>query len=253
MTERQEQLLDFIIKKYVKTAKPVGSLLVSEEAGLDLSSASIRTEMYELENAGYLEQLHTSGGRVPTDKAYRYFVNQLLSEPVNLKPPNKKDTKRITETLAPISNNPRAMNKAIANVLSECSGNLVITGIAQDAEFFKQGLASLFRMPEFRGEFNNLFQLASFFEGFDLMFQLIEREFLNTLGVPSGLPIQILIGQENPFKQIKEETIMCAKYILPGDVVGSLTLIGPIRMDYEHNIALIKYAVDELNKLANNT
>ena len=106
----------------------------------------------------------------------------------------------------------------------------------------------LFKMPEFR-ESDVLFQLASFFEGFDLMYQLIEREFIHTLGMPSGLPIQILIGQENPFKQIRGETIMCAKYILPGDIIGSLTLIGPTRMDYENNIALIKYTAEQLKNI----
>lgn len=240
-------LLNFVIKEYVQTAKPVPSLLVTRKTKLKVSPATIRNDMNDLEEQGYLAQLHTSGGRVPTNRAYRYFVNQLLDKPVSLKSPNKKDTNKIAEALSSVSHNPRAMNKAIASVLSECSGNLVIAGIARDAEFFKQGLVCLFRMPEFR-EFDNLFQLTSFFEGFDLMYQLIEREFSHTLGRPAGLPIQILIGRENPFKQIRGETVMCAKYVLPGDIIGSLTLIGPTRMDYENNIALIKYVADQLQK-----
>ncbi len=246
LSNRQIKLIDLIIREHVKTAKPVSSFLMAKRGGFGLSSATIRNEMGVLEKAGYLAQRHTSGGRVPTDKAYRYFVNQLLNKPVKLRP-DKNDIRKIVETLSSANNNPRAMSKAIANVLSECSGNLVIAGTAQDAEFFKQGLAGLFKMPEFR-KFNNLFQLTNFFEGFDLMFQLVEREFFHTLTVPSGLPIQILIGRENPFKQIKGETIMCAKYVLPGDIVGSLTLVGPTRMDYEKNISLIRYTVDQLHK-----
>lgn len=247
VTKRQNTLLDFIIREYVRTAKPVPSALVNKKSKLKVSPATIRNEMNYMEKEGYLEQRHTSGGRVPTDKAYRYYVNQLLSHPKKLEV-NPEDKKDITKALSKAGTDSRAINKAIALVLSEQSGSLVITGIAKEAEFFKQGLVSLFRHPEFQ-EVDSLFQLTGFFEGFDSMFQLIEREFMRILGAPDGIPIQILIGHENPFRQIKGETIMCTKYLLPGDIVGSLTLIGPKRMDYEKNIALIKYTTDQLNKM----
>lgn len=251
ISKRQNQLLDFIIREYVKTAKPIPSVLVQRKSHLHVSPATIRSEMNYLEGRGFLEQRHTSGGRVPTDKAYRYYVNQLLSHSNQLEV-KTEDKKDISKALSKAGTDCRAINKAIALVLSEQSGSLVITGIAEEAEFFKQGLVKLSKMPEFR-EVDNLFQLTSFFEGFDLAFQLIEREFLRILGVPDGIPIQILIGQENPFEEIKGETIMCTKYLLPGDVVGSLTLIGPKRMDYEKNLALIKYTTDQLKKINNKT
>jgi len=247
VTKRQNSLLDFIIREYVRTAKPVPSVLVNKKSKLKVSPATIRNEMNYLEEQGYLEQKHISGGRVPTDKAYRYYVNQLLNNPkqLDIEPKNKKD---IIRAITRAGTNSRSINKAMALVLSEQSGNLVITGIAQEAEFFKQGLVSLSRHPEFQ-EINSLFQLTSFFEGFDMMFQLIEREFMRILGAPDGIPIQILIGHENPFRQIKGETIMCTKYLLPGDIIGSLTLIGPKRMDYRKNIALIKFTTDYLQKI----
>ena len=249
VTKRQNTLLDFIIREYVRTAKPIPSVLVYKKSKLKVSPATIRNEMNYLEENGYLEQRHTSGGRVPTDKAYRYYVNQLLSHHNQLEV-NLEDKKDITKALAKAGTDSRAINRAVARVLSEHSGYLVITGIAKEAEFFKQGLVSLFRHPEFQ-EVDSLFQLTSFFEGFDLMFQLIEREFMRILGAPDGISIQILIGHENPFRQIKGETIMCTKYLLPGDVIGSLTLIGPKRMDYERNLALIKFTTDQLQKINN--
>jgi len=249
ISKRQNTLLDFIIREYVKTAKPISSVLVCKKSKLKVSPATIRSEMNRLEENGFLEQRHTSGGRVPTDKAYRYYVNQLLSHPEQLDI-DKKDKKGISQALSKAGTDNRAINKAIALVLSEYSGTLVITGVAQDAEFFKQGLVKLSKMPEFR-EVDDLFNLASFFEGFDLMFQLVEREFLRILGAPDGIPIQILIGHENPFHEIKGETIMCTKYLLPGDVIGSLTLIGPKRMNYEKNLALIKFTTDQLKKINN--
>lgn len=249
ISPRQEKMLNFLIREYVKSARPIPSALIAKKTKIKASPATIRNDMNDLEEQGYLAQLHTSGGRVPTDLAYRYCVDRLLADPDSIKT-DLKDKKKIAQILARYAHDPRATNKAIANALSECTGHMVMAGIAQEAEFFKQGLVKLFQMPEFR-EFDNAFKLASFFEGFDRVFQLIEKEFFHTLGSPSGLQIQILIGSENPFKQMNEQTIMSTKYILPGDIIGSLTLIGPTRMDYEKNIGLIKYTTDQLQNLIN--
>ncbi len=75
--ERKRRLLQWIVHYFIKTSKPVSSSLIASEAGLDLSSASIRSILQELENDGFLHQEHTSAGRVPTDKGYRFFVDYL--------------------------------------------------------------------------------------------------------------------------------------------------------------------------------
>ncbi|HRY29226.1 MAG TPA: heat-inducible transcriptional repressor HrcA [Elusimicrobiota bacterium] len=76
--DRKRKLLQAIIHQYIKTGKPVGSAFLAEEDKLDLSSATIRNVMAELENEGYLTHPHTSAGREPTDKAYRYYVDTLV-------------------------------------------------------------------------------------------------------------------------------------------------------------------------------
>ena len=74
MTERQGKILEFIVRDYVKNSKPVSSKSLAQKK-FGVSSATLRNEMMELENAGYLSQPHTSAGRVPTEKAYRFFIN----------------------------------------------------------------------------------------------------------------------------------------------------------------------------------
>src|SRR3989344_3189873 len=106
LSDRHVQLLDFIIREHVKTAKPVGSALIAKKAGFKLSSATLRNEMGELEVAGYLAQRHTSGGRVPTDKAYRYYVNSLLENDVSLDP-KEKDKSRIRQAFDNLPLDPR--------------------------------------------------------------------------------------------------------------------------------------------------
>jgi len=75
---RKKRLLQWVIHRYIKTSAPVASQTVSEAGGMDLSSATIRNVLKELEEGGYLEQPHTSAGRVPTDKGYRFYVDYLM-------------------------------------------------------------------------------------------------------------------------------------------------------------------------------
>src|SRR5512135_779728 len=80
LTERQRLILALIIHTYVETALPVGSKSLIERYKLDTSSATIRNDMVELTEAGYLRQPYTSAGRVPTEEGYRYFVRQLMGQ-----------------------------------------------------------------------------------------------------------------------------------------------------------------------------
>ena len=75
ITERQEKLLDFLIKEYISTAEPVSSKALKKSACLDVCGATIRNDLQVLTKEGYIEQPHTSAGRIPTRKAYRYFVS----------------------------------------------------------------------------------------------------------------------------------------------------------------------------------
>ncbi len=80
LTERQQGVLRLIIHEHVSSGRPVGSKHLTEQYPVGVSSATIRNEMAELEQKGYVEHLHTSGGRVPTDAGYRYFVRNLMTD-----------------------------------------------------------------------------------------------------------------------------------------------------------------------------
>ena len=78
LNERKQKILEAIIKNYMETGEPVGSRTVSKYADMNLSSATIRNEMSDLEEMGYILQPHTSAGRIPSDKAYRLYVDTML-------------------------------------------------------------------------------------------------------------------------------------------------------------------------------
>src|SRR3989339_1767132 len=80
MKERIEKLLKNLLLEYIKTAEPVASSLLVDKLDEKVSSATIRSELVELEKAGFIRQPHTSAGRVPTEKAYQYYVDNFLRE-----------------------------------------------------------------------------------------------------------------------------------------------------------------------------
>ena len=81
MDERKKKVLQAIVEEYVNTAEPVSSNLLTQKDELNnYSSATIRNEMADLEKAGYLEKTHTSSGRIPSEKGYRYYVDELLRD-----------------------------------------------------------------------------------------------------------------------------------------------------------------------------
>ena len=77
LTQRQEKLLDFLVREYISTAEPVGSLSLKKVCDLDVSGATIRNDLQALTEEGYITQPHTSAGRIPTKKAYKYFVEKI--------------------------------------------------------------------------------------------------------------------------------------------------------------------------------
>ena len=96
LDERKLKILNAVIKSYLNTGEPVGSRTISKETDLNLSSATIRNEMADLEEMGYIVQPHTSSGRIPTDAGYRLYVDKLMEDKANeldLKEKNLNDMK----------------------------------------------------------------------------------------------------------------------------------------------------------------
>lgn len=234
ITPRQQDLLQKIIKEFVVTAEPVGSKQLEEAGALGgVSSATIRAEMNELEKEGYLEQPHTSAGRVPTDKAYRYFVDHVVQrEPLAI---TDREKRTIDETIREVPPEPREINKSIAQMLSDLTDQLVITNIIDEDDFYKVGLRNLFEFPEFR-ELERVFRLTSFFE--DIEHEL--RRFHD---------IQVFIGRESPFREIPDESLICAEYHLPHGYTGSLMMVGPTRMNYRRNWGLVNYTKHKADEI----
>ena len=117
LTERKKRILRAIIESYIETAEPVGSKAVAANIGIEVSSATIRNEMSDLEELGYLDQPHTSAGRVPSHKAYRLYVDRLL-QVGNLSP---EETKKIQAHLRERTSQVQEVIRSAAQVLSDAT------------------------------------------------------------------------------------------------------------------------------------
>lgn len=239
LTERQKEILAELIKEYVKRAEPVSSNFLVAKCGFDCSPATIRAEMLNLEREGYLTQPHTSAGRIPTDKAYRYFVDHLLKDREDHLP--EKDRKAIDKTIENTPKNPHAMSANLAKTMANLTDNFAISGIQDTGEFYRMGFANLFELPEFTQP-EDIFGLGSIFDQFESYFEDIFNHWPEE-------EIAVYIGRENPSRDSANETVMMARYTLPQGYEGVSALIGPMRMAYDHNMAILKYIAKKMNEL----
>ena len=111
LTARQEKILYIIIKQYLETGEPVGSRTISKDADMNFSSATIRNEMSDLTDMGYIVQPHTSAGRIPSDKGYRFYVDHLIAE-------KDQEVSEMKELVIEQTHEMQKMLKQVAKVLA---------------------------------------------------------------------------------------------------------------------------------------
>ena len=238
MTGRQEEILQILIKEYVKKAEPISSSFLVEKCGFDCSPATLRAEMMALEKNGYLQQPHTSAGRVPTDKAYRFFVDKLLQEKEKDHSLPEKDRRAIDQSIANSPRNAHAISSGLARTMSNLVDDFVISGIADTNEFYRLGFSNILESPEF-GEEEDLFGFGNVFDEFENYFGQFFKQ-------TRPERITVYIGRENPNKNARKEAVIVARYPLPEGYEGISAVIGPVRMAYDHNLALLKYITKKM-------
>ncbi len=138
MTPRQQYILSEIIEAYAKAAEPISSAQLT--AKLEVSSATIRTEMAELERLGYIKQPHTSAGRVPTERGYRMYVNN-----VKVLQTDGRVSQALARRVASAGESDRAIKQA-AESLADITGNLGLATLSEG--LFFSGLRNLFGQPK---------------------------------------------------------------------------------------------------------
>ena len=336
ISDRKKKILTVVIESYISTAEPVGSKSIAEIGSLELSSATIRNEMAELTSMGFLEQPHTSAGRTPSPKGYRFYVNELMErqrltveevEEINrglqlrikqldklmsaasqlassfTRYPALALTSPITATVSRFDliyvdantfivvlllSNKTVHNKlmplpfsieqimlqrlcAVLNTsftglakeaftpsLMEsaelaCCDNLGLVSVvaaftletlslANEGEAVVTGASQLLRQPEFRDP-DKAHDIMSFLSD--------KAQFLDLPENGTSDDVQMLIGPENVAEELKDSSVVIARYDAGDNMRGLIGVVGPTRMDYSSVTAKLSYIAAGLTRLLN--
>ncbi len=336
LNERKLTILHAIIKTYLETGEPVGSRTISKYSDLNLSSATIRNEMSDLEELGYIVQPHTSAGRIPSDKGYRLYVDMLMEEkeqelnekqeqmlekadkmeqllkqaarvlasstnyatmvstPMNSANKlkfiqlSKVDEEQIIAVIVlggnviknkiinvgePLSNeNLLKLNmllnttlngmsieeinlgliarlKEQAGIHSDVIGNVLdavadVIQLDEDMQIYTSGTTNIFKYPELSDK-QSAQEIISAFEEKQQLTELVTQ----TLSKEENTGIQVYIGDETPVQNMKDCSVVTATYELGDGMKGTIGIIGPKRMDYEHVLKSMKRLQSELDQM----
>lgn len=223
MDSRKEAILEAIVREYVETGQPVGSIVLVEKYQFPFSTATIRAEMAELERMGFLTHPHTSAGRIPTQKGYRFFVNLIQNEEALLAPENPVARKLILSMNDRYERRVRTASK----VLSELTHSIAFSGIP--GEMFSSGLGYLFSQPEFLTP-KSAVKAAEIIDSLEGLVKELPEEF----------DTEVYIGSESPIGKSAGCTLIVSQFRAPSGENGYLGVIGPMRMRYPKTIATIK-------------
>ena len=336
LSDRKLKILHAIIQPYLETGEPVGSRTISKYKDLNLSSATIRNEMADLEEMGYIMQPHTSAGRIPSDKGYRLYVDMLMEEKEQelsemqeqmlvkadkmdqllrqaakvlanstnyatmVSTPMNNENKlkfiqlsmvddeqiiavivlggnviknKIIDIDEPISNeNLLKLNmllnttlngmsieeinlgliarlKEQAGIHSEVVGNVLdavadVIQVDDDMQIYTSGATNIFKYPELSDN-QSAQEIISAFEEKQQLSELVTQ----TLSQEDNTGIQVYIGDETPVKTMKDCSVVTATYELGDGMKGTIGIIGPKRMDYEHVLKSMKRLQSELDEM----
>ncbi|MDY2686474.1 MAG: heat-inducible transcriptional repressor HrcA [Selenomonadaceae bacterium] len=334
LDERKKRVLRAVVDDYIASAEPVGSRTLARKYDLGVSPATIRNEMADLEMLGYLEQIHTSSGRVPSSKGYRFYVNGLIPpKPVSDAEKAAIDrwyrtrvqrieevfqetariiaqvTKNVSLVLAPqatqaafrflqflplddrrvvtvlmtdagfVENKILPMpdgstfedfqrmagviNKALAGhtlqSIPEGALREIREAIGDDplyesaAEIIRRALDVGKRERLYLGGTTEMLEQPEFHDVDKVKETLLmlEKEELikDVLHAHMGDGLEVTIGRENPEENLKHSSIITATYHLNGELLGTIAVLGPTRMEYGKAMSLLEYMNANLNHI----
>ncbi len=322
LTERQEAVLRMVVRDHIESGQPVGSRRLVEDHDLGVSSATIRHELAVLGELGYVAQLHTSAGRIPTEQGYRYFVQKLLGE---FHLPNfeqqmirhqfhqaRLDLSQWMQLAAAILARtsqgasvvtaPQARDNRFKHLqLISTQGRLVLLVLVMYSGEVQQQLLTLaeplsqLRLSAAADRLNALFRLGTYedingkldqldtleFEVAGLVLDILQQaddrfisdfyrdglvnliedegtraairvleertllaNVISQAPAPDVNGVQVMIGGEGRWEELKDCTLILARYGVSDDLSGTVAVIGSTRMAYGRNVAAVRYIAD---------
>jgi len=232
---RRRLVLESAINKYIRDAVPVASEDIAEE--FDLSSATIRNVFAELEERGFLTHPYTSGGRMPTDKGYRYYVDFLISQMELLDNEKERIVREFKREI-------RRLDDALEETSEFISAVTHYAGIVsfldlQDKLFYK-GLSRMLEQPEFRDS-----------EKIRFLIRTIEdkRRLLDVFNRDFQEKVKVYIGTELGCPEMENCALVVSSFRVKNKPSGKVGVLGPMRMEYKSIIPTVGYVSDLVTEI----
>ena len=238
LTERQQEILRLIIEEYINSAEPVGSETIVRKFNIGVSPATVRNIMVDLTREGYLQQPHTSAGRIPSPTGIKFYINTLMKEsqlPV-------KDEVTIKERLWEERYNYSRLLRQAARELAEKSKVLAVTA-SESGDIYYAGLSTILDLPEFYD-----IDLTKSVLGLVDEIGLLEEILSRAVGEED---VHILFGEDVGIEHLEPCSFIFAHFG-SGEKSGSVGVIGPARLPYARLIPTIRYFSGLLTEITGN-
>ncbi|MDP2649361.1 MAG: hypothetical protein Q8P10_00800 [bacterium] len=236
LTQRQVEILKSLIEEYIESAEPVGSETLEKKHNLTVSPATIRNEMVTLTKFGYIQKTHTSSGRVPTPVGMKFYVKQLMKE----KELSVAEEVAVKEKLWDYREKEPVFMKELTKSLAEKTGVLALA-VMDDGEIYSSGYAKILDMPEFF-DIDITRSLLSVIEEFDYFNNLFSK-------LTEDAEVHFLLGDDLP-KLPAYYGCVYSKFETPGNGVGEIGVIGPLRLNYTSIVPVLKCYKNLINEIA---
>ena len=233
MKNRKSKILRAIVESFIETATPISSKFLQKRFNFPFSSATIRNEMGNLEQDGFLFSPHTSAGRVPTDEGFRFFLAECRDDLKKIKPNVEKEFLKIFLDHL----NKKKINEKVfdaISVLTQLTPNVAFSTIPSSKRMFFLGFSNIMKQPEF---IENPGMASGVFKILEENFQTV----LESLEIDQNA--KIFIGNENIIPEIQSCTLIVCKFKLE-KIPIFLGILGPMRMDFGRNIVAVEIARD---------
>jgi len=237
LTARQTQILKSLIDEYIETAEPVGSEALEKKYNLGVSPATIRNEMVALTSSKFLRQPHTSAGRVPTPKAMKFYIEQLMEE----KQMSLSEEVKAKEEVWDARRDLDKLLEEATHALAERTRNLAIAALS-GGRVWHAGYANVFLNPEF-ADLEVCANLFSFLEEVNRLQELFFER------VRGQSPVEVIFGEELDWPGLSPIGVVATRFNVKGKS-GALGVIGPSRLSYPTVIPVLRYFGNLIQEIA---
>ena len=233
---RKDRILAIVVGRYIKTVAPVGSQCITDEHNLDVSPATVRSILADLEEEGYLTHPHTSAGRMPTQQGYRYYVDHLMDEIQLL----EEEKKRITNEYKRHARQLEDLVEKTSQVISDLTHYTSIVSLddGDDYKIICKGTSYVVGYPD-STDILKIQAILKILEEKERLMELINRTLEKK--------IEIYIGHEMALKDM-ESCSMAISHFEKDGMKGRIAVLGPTRMQYDRVVSTLEYISQILSR-----